>query len=169
MKAITGATLIDGTGGPAMGNAIVLIDEDRIEAVGPAGSIQVPADAEVVDGSGMTLLPGLIDCHDHLASMSYEIASRWGITEMRSQRHLRIASVLRQTLETGYTTVRDAGGLDAGFRMAVDEGLAPGLSALGGGVALHLACHARAQNIGPKARDMLALIPDADIEVIERC
>lgn len=49
------------------------------------------------------------------------------------------------------------------------EGLAPGLSALDGGVTLHLACHARAQNIGPKARDMLALIPDADIEVIERC
>ena len=53
--------------------------------------------------------------------------------------------------------------------IARHEGLAPGLSALGGGVALHLACHARAQNIGPKARDMLALIPDADIEVIERC
>ena len=53
--------------------------------------------------------------------------------------------------------------------IARHEGLAPGLSALGGGVALHLACHARAQNIGPKARDMLALIPDAEIEVIERC
>ena len=74
----------------------------------------------------MTLMPGLIDTHDHLASFSYEIASRWGITEPRSTRHLRIASVLRQTLETGYTFVRDAGGLDAGFRMAVDEGLVPG-------------------------------------------
>lgn len=126
MKVITGATLIDGTGGPANENAVVLVNEDKIEAVGSAGSVQVPADAEVIDGSGMTLLPGLIDCHDHLASMSYEIASRWGITEMRSQRHMRIASVLRQTLETGYTTVRDAGGLDAGFRLAVEEGLVPG-------------------------------------------
>ena len=125
-KVITGATLIDGAGGPPTENATVLVNEDRIEGVGPAGSIQIPADAEVIDGSGMTLLPGLIDCHDHLASMSYEIASRWGITEMRSQRHLRVASVLRQTLETGYTTVRDAGGLDAGFRMAVEEGLVPG-------------------------------------------
>ena len=53
--------------------------------------------------------------------------------------------------------------------IARHEGLAPGLTALDGGVALHLACHARAQNIGPKARDMLALIPDVDIEVIERC
>ena len=58
----------------------------------------------------MTMMPGLIDTHDHLASFSYEIASRWGITEPRSTRHLRIASALRQTLDTGYTTVRDAGG-----------------------------------------------------------
>ena len=53
--------------------------------------------------------------------------------------------------------------------IAREEGLAPGLEALDGGVALHVACHARAQNIGQKAREMLALIPDADLEVIERC
>jgi imidazolonepropionase-like amidohydrolase len=74
----------------------------------------------------MTLLPGLIDCHDHLANFSYELAGRWGITEPRSLRHVRIAAVLKRTLETGYTTVRDAGGLDAGFRMAVEEGIIPG-------------------------------------------
>ena len=53
--------------------------------------------------------------------------------------------------------------------IARTEGLAEGLAALDGGVVLHLACHARAQNMGAKARDMLALIPDADLEVIERC
>ena len=53
--------------------------------------------------------------------------------------------------------------------IARDEGLVSGLGALDGGVTLHLACHARAQNMGAKARDMLALIPDADLEVIERC
>jgi imidazolonepropionase-like amidohydrolase len=126
LKAITGATLIDGAGSTPVQNTTVLVDGDRIQEVGPSGSLEVPPDADVIDGSGMTLLPGLIDCHDHLASMSYEIASRWGITEQRSLRQMRIASVLRQTLETGYTTVRDAGGLDAGFRMAVDEGLIPG-------------------------------------------
>ncbi len=126
MKAITGATLIDGTGSPPMQDTTVLVDGERIQEVGPGGSLQVPADADVIDGSGMTMLPGLIDCHDHLASMSYEIASRWGIAEQRTLRQMRIASVLRQTLESGYTTVRDAGGLDAGFRMAVDEGLIPG-------------------------------------------
>jgi len=49
------------------------------------------------------------------------------------------------------------------------EGLAPGLGAVEGGVAIHLACHARAQNIGPKAADMLRLLPDTEIDVIERC
>jgi glycerol-3-phosphate dehydrogenase subunit C len=52
--------------------------------------------------------------------------------------------------------------------IARKEGLA-GLSPLGGGVTLHLACHARAQNIGQKAADMLRLLPDCEITVIERC
>ena len=53
--------------------------------------------------------------------------------------------------------------------IAKTEGLAPGLSPLPGGVALHLVCHARAQNMGPKAADMLRLIPDTDVAVTERC
>ena len=126
MKAIYAATMIDGSGSAPVNDAVALIDGATIIAAGSAGTVQVPEGAERVDAPGMTLMPGLIDTHDHLASFSYEIASRWGITEPRSTRHLRIASVLRQTLETGYTFVRDAGGLDAGFRMAVDEGLVPG-------------------------------------------
>ena len=53
--------------------------------------------------------------------------------------------------------------------IARKEGLAPGLKPLPGGVSLHLACHARAQNMGPKAAEMLRLIPDPDVAVIERC
>jgi glycerol-3-phosphate dehydrogenase subunit C len=49
------------------------------------------------------------------------------------------------------------------------EGLAPGLSPLAGGVAVHIACHSRAQNMGQKAAEMLKLIPEADLAVIERC
>ena len=126
MKVITGATLIDGTGSPPAPNAAVLVDGDLIQAVGAEDSGFVSEASEIVDGSGMSLLPGLIDCHDHMASFTYEMASRGGLTEPRSQRHMRIASVLRQTLESGYTTVRDAGGLDAGFKHAVEEGLIPG-------------------------------------------
>ena len=126
MKAITGAMMIDGSGGAPVANAVVLIDDGEITAVGTTQAVQIPEGVEVIDAAGLTLMPGLIDTHDHLASFSYEIASRWGITEPRSTRHLRIASVLKQTLDSGYTAVRDAGGLDAGFRMAVDEGLVPG-------------------------------------------
>jgi glycerol-3-phosphate dehydrogenase subunit C len=53
--------------------------------------------------------------------------------------------------------------------IARGAGLAGSLSAIDGGVVLHIACHARAQNMGQKAREMLALIPDIDLEVIERC
>ena len=53
--------------------------------------------------------------------------------------------------------------------IARKEGLAPGLSPLPGGVAVHMACHARAQNMGQKAAEMLRLIPGADIGVVERC
>jgi len=53
--------------------------------------------------------------------------------------------------------------------IARNEGLAEGLKPLSGGVALHLACHARAQNMGPKAQELLKLIPEADVELVARC
>jgi glycerol-3-phosphate dehydrogenase subunit C len=53
--------------------------------------------------------------------------------------------------------------------IASHEGLAPGLKPIAGGVTVHLACHARAQNVGQKAADMLRLLPETEIQVIERC
>ena len=53
--------------------------------------------------------------------------------------------------------------------IARNEGMAPGMTGLENGVTVHLACHARAQNIGPKAADMLRLLPDTQVGVIERC
>lgn len=53
--------------------------------------------------------------------------------------------------------------------IAKNEGLADGLSSLGGKVAVHLACHARAQNMGAKAAELMRLVPDSDVQVIERC
>ena len=53
--------------------------------------------------------------------------------------------------------------------LSKEKGLAPGLAALAGGVTVHIACHARAQNVGQKAAEMLRLVPDTEIKVIERC
>ena len=126
MKALVGAALIDGSGGPVVNDSAVLIDEDRIVEVGPRAAVTMPPDVEIIDVSGMTVMPGLIDCHDHLASKGYDLASRWDLNDPISLGHLRTAYVMAETLAAGYTCVRDAGGLDAGFKMAVEEGLYPG-------------------------------------------
>ena len=126
MKAIVGARLIDGTGAPPVPNAVVIVDGNQIVGVHAAGSDVVPSEAEIIDAGGLTLMPGLIDSHDHLAHFGHDLAVRWGIDEPQSLRHARVFDVLKQTLETGFTTVRDAAGLDAGFRDAVDRGLMPG-------------------------------------------
>jgi len=125
-RVLTGATLIDGTGAAPVSDAAVVIDGDRIVAAGPRAGMTWPPDASVVDVSGRTVIPGLIDAHDHMASHGYALATRWGLDEPASTAHLRTARVLAETLAMGYTAVRDAGGLDAGFKVAIEQGLIPG-------------------------------------------
>src|SRR5207247_9520743 len=104
MKILRAGTLIDGTGAPPVRDAAVVINNGRIEAVTTAGpSTGGPPDAEVIDASRFTVLPGLIDCHDHLAFHGYELVRRWGLDEPPSSRHLRTARVAGQVLAAGYT------------------------------------------------------------------
>ncbi len=126
MRAFTNARLIDGTGAPAKNGHTVLIDGEKILEVGPWDKVSIPATAEVTDLQGMTLLPGLIDCHDHISGSVYGLVGKWELEAPPSLRHLRIAETLRNTLDTGYTAIRDAGGLDRGFKMAIEERLIPG-------------------------------------------
>ncbi len=126
MKALVGADLIDGTGGPVVKDAVVLMEGERIVQVGERGMVGMMEGTEVVDVGGMVVMPGMIDCHDHLASKDYGMASRMGIDSPVSLQHLRTAKVLEQTLAAGYTCVRDGGGLDIGFKQAVETGLYPG-------------------------------------------
>ena len=126
MRALTNAYLIDGTGGPARRDQTVLIEGERIVEVGAGDQVTVPPTAEITDLNGMALLPGLIDCHDHIAGSVYGLVGRWELDAPPSLRHLRTAEVLRKTLDTGYTAMRDAGGLDKGFQTAIEEGLIPG-------------------------------------------
>src|SRR5215212_5351020 len=64
--AIVGASLIDGRGGPVVANSVVVVRGERIVAVGKQGEVKIPPGAEVVDGKGLALLPGLIDAHFHI-------------------------------------------------------------------------------------------------------
>ena len=126
IRVLTGATLIDGTGAAPVPDAAVVIEDGRVTEAGPRAALAWPADAEVIDARGRSVIPGLIDAHDHLASHGYALATRWGLDEPASTAHLRTARVLADTLAMGYTTVRDAGGLDAGFKLAVEQGLIRG-------------------------------------------
>src|SRR5438105_3327951 len=111
MTIVRASTLIDGTGAAPVNDVSIILHDGRIEAITP-GAVSNGRE-EVIDASGMTVLPGLIDCHDHMALHGYDLAGRWGLSERSSTRHLRTAKAIEHTLSMGYTAVRDAGGLDA--------------------------------------------------------
>src|SRR5256885_7451585 len=93
MRVLTGGTLIDGTGATPVADAAVVIEGDRIIAAGPRVSTAWPADAEVLDVRGRTVIPGLIDAHDHMASHGYALATRWGLDEpARDRKSTRLNS-----------------------------------------------------------------------------
>ncbi len=115
-------TLIDGTGTEPVRGATVVIEGDTITAVHRGGDI--PRDAEVIDAGNMTVMPGMIDCHVHLASSAQSIQQR-----LLTPYSLTIAQALanaRLTLDSGFTTVRDAAGTPRGVKMAIDQGMFPG-------------------------------------------
>ncbi|MBV8889729.1 MAG: amidohydrolase family protein [Alphaproteobacteria bacterium] len=128
MKVLRGGRLIDGTGSRPVTDTAIAIEDGRIAAVATAaaGIRDWPEEAEIINVTGLTVLPGLIDCHDHMANHRYDLSHRWGIDEPDSTRHLRTAAVLQKTLASGYTTIRDAAGLDTGFKRAIEEGLIAG-------------------------------------------
>jgi imidazolonepropionase-like amidohydrolase len=95
--ALTGAFVIDGTGGRPRENATIVVRDGRIASVGESGA---PAGAEVIDLQGKTLLPGLIDAHAHLSSLG-------GIPQ--ELRPYGLVNAMRKLLSGGITTVRDLG------------------------------------------------------------
>ena len=96
--ALTNAKVIDGTGAPAMMGQTILIEGDRITAVGPTGSVQVPAGANVVDVSGKTVIPGLVGLHNH----SYYTGGNGRAAQLSF-------SGSRLYLASGVTTIRTTG------------------------------------------------------------
>jgi imidazolonepropionase-like amidohydrolase len=121
------ARLVDGTGAQPVDNATVVVTGGRFGYAGPAaGAPATPADAEVVDLDGRTLLPGFFDCHVHFVVDSTKDLFGGVLQTRRSLATFERAERLRRTLHAGVTSARDLCGLDAGYRDAIARGLIDG-------------------------------------------
>jgi imidazolonepropionase-like amidohydrolase len=108
-KALVGGTLIDGFGGPPIRNSVILIEGERITAVGQVGSLQVPAGAEVISTDGMSVLPGLWDMHVHLMINGHSDYAHWDKTYPALFEPVIMPASAKQLLLAGVTSARDLG------------------------------------------------------------
>ena len=117
--ALRGVTVLDGTGGPALQNQTVVIEGNRISAVGSAGQVQIPAGAEVMELSGHTVIPGMVGLHNHL----YYTAAGGRAAQLTY-------SAPRLYLGSGVTTVRTTGSrqpfAELNLRAEIEKGSVPG-------------------------------------------
>jgi len=129
--------------------ATVVIEEGRVVAAGRRDQVHVAADAVHVDAEGLTVLPGLIDCHVHLCIAGDGVVLAEMLAAPPSLTVLGAVVACRNTLDAGFTTVRDAGLTPVAVRMAVERGYFPGprmllavaiLSQTGGHADQHFPC-----------------------------
>jgi imidazolonepropionase-like amidohydrolase len=127
--ALVGGTLLDGFGGPPVRNSVVVIEGERIVAVGRQGALAVPATATVISTEGMTVLPGLWDMHVHLMIVGHADYAHWDATYPPLFESVIMPAAARQLLLAGVTSARDLGGpLEASVRVrdAINAGRIPG-------------------------------------------
>jgi imidazolonepropionase-like amidohydrolase len=126
------ARLIDGSGAPPIANAVIVVTDNRISAVGPAGSVSVPANATVIDLGDVTLLPGFIDAHTHLIGrvLGDPEGDLSVVKDYESFGAILGVIHARDTLLAGFTSVRNVGAAgrfdDMALRKAINEGWTPG-------------------------------------------
>ncbi len=151
IRAVHADGLLDPASGETIRDAVVVIQDGRVTHAGPRSASQVPRDAEAIDAAGLTLLPGLIDCHVHLTNLGEGLDFARELTTPPTLELMRAVRAARRTLDAGFTTVRDAAGTPAGVRMAIDAGYFPGprmfvtvsaLSQTGGHTDAHFMCGA---------------------------
>src|SRR5438270_1674870 len=124
MLAITNGTIIDGLGGDPRTAMTLLIEDERITALGRQGEVAIPRGTTVIDAMGGSILPGLIDTHVHF-TLEYPDILR-GLLTPPSLSLLQAIPRMQATLEARVTTVRDAAGSPAGLKMAVERGIIAG-------------------------------------------
>jgi imidazolonepropionase-like amidohydrolase len=127
------ARVFDGESAQVHDDWGVLVHGDKIVRVGPANGFIYPAGTKVIDLPGLTLMPGLIEAHSHILLHPYS-ETPWNDQVARESLSLRVARAtnhLRNTLQAGFTTIRDlgtegAGYADVGLKQAVEQGIIPG-------------------------------------------
>jgi len=131
--AIRAGHLFDSKSGKMQDNQIVLVKDDKITAVGPADAVQIPADAQVIDLSKSTVLPGLIDGHTHVFGFGLDGIKPGGppfaspINDTREYRTLLALANAQKDLRAGFTTLRDlmshgGGYADVDIKKAINRG-----------------------------------------------
>ena len=114
--------MIDGTGADPRSGVSVLVEYGRIARVGPGGAISKPPDANVIECFGRFVLPGLTDAHVHFSATEPDGRAAMPLAAFA----LRVAAFIEETLDQGFTTVRDAGGLDPAWALVAANGLLRG-------------------------------------------
>jgi imidazolonepropionase-like amidohydrolase len=125
---IYNATVIDGTGEEPRTDAHIYMRDGRIVSVGSLESMTIPVDASEriteIDAGGAYILPGLIDSHVHIM---FEVDSTDNMLNTPFSYHFyKSVNYMRATLDAGITSIRDAGGADAGIKKAVNDGIVQG-------------------------------------------
>jgi imidazolonepropionase-like amidohydrolase len=109
VKALVGGTLIDGFGSRPIRNSVILVEGERIRAVGQVGTLAVPAGAELISTEGMTVLPGLWDMHVHLMLAGHSDYPHWDKTYPSIFESTIMPAGAKQLLLAGVTSARDLG------------------------------------------------------------
>lgn len=129
LKALVGGTLIDGYGGKPLRNSVIIIEGERIKAIGQVGVLPVPKGAQVISTEGMSVMPGMWDMHVHLMINGHSDYTHWDSTYIHEFEKIIMPASAHQLLMAGVTSARDLGGpLDASIRVRdrVNKGELPG-------------------------------------------
>ena len=129
LTALVGGTLIDGYGGRPLRNSVVLVEGDRIRAVGQVGALDVPSGAQIISTEGMSVLPGLWDMHVHLMINGHADYDHWDRKYPPLFESTIMPASAKQLLLAGVTSARDLGGpLEASInvRDRINAGKLPG-------------------------------------------